>query len=364
MWSNLVYRISVIKTIIPFALGIKRFIAYSTLAGIAIAITKFIQPHFYKIFIDDIVLGGQSEKMVWVVCGYLGVFCINAGMSYVKNYAKYSIVNNLLLRIKTQLLSTFFSAPLQEYQKTNVGDMKIRLEDDTKQIQEFADKQSVNYAISILTVFLCSILLLVINWKLALFSFVTIPLTVWVDYLLGKREGVLQEENRNNNKDLHNWLQESLDGWREIRALCLEKLQERQYLKHLNRFAMYYSKWINYWTARVLVIPKIRDDFFMEFSLYFLGGLLIIRGEFTIGELLVFASYYKILSSSTRTIASAEGDLVSNKPYSDRLMEVLLKLTADDPKKVYAFTNGDIVFNNVVLGVIVALDEINGLPFI
>ena len=61
---------------------------------------------------------------------------------------------------------------------------------------------------------------------------------------------------------------------------------------HFTNGILKYSKWINYWTSRALVIPKIKDDFFMRFGLYFLGGLLIIRGDIHIGDLLVFASYY------------------------------------------------------------------------
>lgn len=39
---------------------------------------------------------------------------------------------------------------------------------------------------------------------------------------------------------------------------------------------IYNAKWINCWTARRLVIPKLKDEFFMQFCLYFLGGILII----------------------------------------------------------------------------------------
>lgn len=63
---------------------------------------------------------------------------------------------------------------------------------------------------------------------------------------------------------------------------------------------IYNAKWINCWTARRLVIPKLKDEFFMQFCLYFLGGILIILQKLDIGQLLVFAMYYSMFSDAVK----------------------------------------------------------------
>jgi ABC-type bacteriocin/lantibiotic exporter with double-glycine peptidase domain len=108
-----------------------------------------------------------------------------------------------------------------------------------------------------------------------------------------------------------------------VKALNLTLRQKRQYTRFLHNHALYYAKWINFWTARRLVIPKIKDEFFMRFGLYFIGGFLIMRGQLKISDLLIFAMYYETLSGAIKSVSSADADLQSNMPYTDRLMEEL-----------------------------------------
>ena len=86
---------------------------------------------------------------------------------------------------------------------------------------------------------------------------------------------------------------------------------------------IYNAKWINCWTARRLVIPKLTDDFFMQFCLYFLGGILIILQKLDIGQLLVFAMYYSMFSDAVKNISGADAELEAQKVYTDRLLESL-----------------------------------------
>jgi ATP-binding cassette subfamily B protein/subfamily B ATP-binding cassette protein MsbA len=75
----------------------------------------------------------------------------------------------------------------------------------------------------------------------------------------------------------------------------------------------------------VLVIPKIKNEFIMQFSLYFIGGLLIIAGHFEIGSLLVFVQYYNILSDAVAAVSSTDADLLSLRVRSDRMLAELNK---------------------------------------
>ena len=94
-------------------------------------------------------------------------------------------------------------------------------------------------------------------------------------------------------------------------------------MRYAHNFAEFFGRWINYWVARILVIPKIKDEFLMKFALYFFGGLLIMRGEMTIGTLLVFAMYYHLQSGSIRTVSATDAELQSNRPFYDRVIQEL-----------------------------------------
>lgn len=323
MLKRIRYRFNVLKKLVPFTKGVKRFFILNFAFSIISMILGFINPLFYSIFVDDVILGGQFGKMLIVASGYLGIFLANALIDYLKKISCFKLVNTTLYRTKIKILRGFLDLPISEYEITSIGDMKMRLDDDTAQISSFADSQTIDYIISYVTLLGSFSLLFIIDWRLALFSILAIPLTFWMDHILSKKEKILNNSNRENDQKMSTWLHASVQGWREIKALNLEKAQERQFVRYLHNFALYFGKWINYWAARVLVIPKIKDVFFMQFGLYFIGGLLIIEGSLKISNLLVFAMYYEMLSNAVNTVSSTDAQLQSNMPFTDRMMAEL-----------------------------------------
>lgn len=108
-----------------------------------------------------------------------------------------------------------------------------------------------------------------------------------------------------------------------------------------------FAKWINFWTARYLIIPKIKNEFFMQFGLYFIGGLLIIFRKLNISDLLVFSVYYSMLSNAVKTVSAADADLQSKMPYTDRLMESLTSLVEKEKKGIIPDDSNVIVLEDV-----------------
>lgn len=169
----------------------------------------------------------------------------------------------------------------------------------------------------------CIVILFAMEWRLALFSIFCIPLTSGVDSFLSKREKALNNEQRENDKEMNTWLFSSLQSWKEVKALNLQNRQKFIFVSYIKKYALYYAKWINYWTLRALVIPKIRNEFLMRFGLYFLGGLLVMNRQMSIGSLLVFATYFEMLTKAILVVSSTDADLQGKKPYLDRLLQKL-----------------------------------------
>ncbi|GHV12996.1 ABC transporter ATP-binding protein [Clostridia bacterium] len=323
MLNKIRYRIKTLKSILPFAKGVRRFFTLNAILSIVSMLLGFVNPQFYKVFIEKVIIGGEFSNIWLVIGGYLGVFLVGVGLGYLKNYSSYTLGNTTLYRVKRRIWQNLFALPFPQYEKMSIGDMKMRLDDDTTQIGVFLGGQSIDYCMNYATLIISAVWLFAIDWRLAAFSIIAIPLTFWLDHIISKRENILNNVNRENDQKMSSWLHTSIQGWREVKALTLELSQKRQFIGFLHNYALYFAKWINFWTARALVIPKIKDEFFMRFGLYFLGGFLIISGSLKISDLLIFAMYYEMLTGAVRTVSGADADLQSNMPYTDRLLEQL-----------------------------------------
>jgi ABC-type multidrug transport system fused ATPase/permease subunit len=274
-------------------------------------------------FINDVILGKKFSMMLPVVAGYCGVFLITGAIKYLRFYSDNRLINNVTFRSKLRIWKNYFAMDFEEYNHASSGDMKMRLEDDSLQIKSFADLQTINYAIAWVTAVATAVLLFRISWQIALFALIIVPLTFYLDHVVSGYEKRINEKSRQNSEGMMSWLHASLQGWREIRALAIERSQERQFIGYMHNFAIYNGKWINFWVLRVMIIPKLKEQFFMQFGLYFLGGFLIIGGRLTIGNLLVSAAYFGMMFNAVNTISGADAELQANMPLINRLLETL-----------------------------------------
>ena len=350
MWSKQRYRLTLLKALSPYARGVRRFMLLNLLISLFLMVLGFIEPLFYKIFINDVILGRQTILMLFVAGGYLSVFALNLLCAFARNYCVNRIVNRVTFRVRMKMLKGFFSQDFRSYDTQSVGDMKMRLDDDTSCISVFAAAQTVDYLIALITIPVALGLMFAIEWRFALFSCFSVPFTLLLDHVVARHEAVILNEQRENDQRMSTWLHMSIQGWREIKALNLQKHEERQFASYIHKYAVFFGTWINYWVLRVLVIPKLKNEFFMQFSLYFFGGLLIIAGHLEIGALLVFAQYYNILSDALTNVSSADADLLSLRIKSDRMLTELGKKTgsrskAPLPEEITSIEFADVSFS-------------------
>jgi len=321
MFKKLRYRLKILNKINQFAFGVRKYyiiISFISLISLGISI---IIPFFYRIFVDQVIINKDIVAFIYVATGYLGCFIVNTFLAFLRNYSNNRLLNRVNFRIKHKLLSNYLTFPFEAYDKRSTADLKMRIEDDLLKLSDFGGKQTVDYLKSLIIAVVSGILIFFIEWRLALFSITVIPLTFYIDHKISLKEKELIEINRGNDQRWNSWLHTSIQGWKEVKALNLQKRQMRNFVRYAHNFAEFFGRWINFWVFRVLIIPKIKDEFLMKFALYFFGGLLIMREEITVGALLVFAMYYDLLSESIRVVSSTDAELQSNMPFYDRVVQ-------------------------------------------
>lgn len=320
MFKKLRYRLVILKKLNQFAFGVRKYFVFLIIIGVLSLAISLIIPSFYRIFIDKVIIGRDIRVFPYVVAGYLSFFVLNTFLSFLQNYSNNRLLNRIMFRVKHKLLCNYFKFSFEEYEKRSTGDLKMRIDEDVLKLCDFGGSQTVEYVKALITSAVSAMLIFSIEWRLALFSIIVIPLTFYIDHKISFKEKELQNINRGNDQRWNSWLHASIQGWKEVKALNLQKHQLKIFVRYAHNFAEYFARWISYWVLRVLIIPKIKDEFLMKFSLYFFGGILIMRGGITIGALLVFAIYYDLLSENIRMVSSTNAELQSNMPFYDRVI--------------------------------------------
>ena len=348
MWNNWKYRLTLLLRFRPLMLGVKKFFVLNVVVCIMVMLLSFVTPRFYQMFIDQVILNRQFSSIYGVVIGYLGVFILTSFLEYFKKYLNNRVENRVNFRVKRSIWKKLFGMDFEDYETYHIGDMKMRLEDDTEKIRTFFDIQVIDYLISFLTFLMAAIFLFLIDWRLALFSLIFIPLTFGLDHMISKREKVLNEKNRINDQNWTSWLHATIQGWREVKTMNLEKDQMRTLVGFVHKYTLHNAKWLILWVVRVLLIPRLKNEFLMQFGLYFFGGILIMSGRLSISALLIFAIYFKMLDDALQKVSTADAELQSAMPFFDRILQALHSEKSEQASKgLIPGTANTISFQNV-----------------
>lgn len=335
MFKKMKYRIDVLKRIKPMAVGVKKLFLLNFLAAVASLFLVLLLPAFYSLFIEKVILGKKIDFLVPVVIGYIVIQLVNTGIAFLRYYCGYQINNIVTVRMKEKVLNNILRLPFAEYEKINVGEQKMVIDDAILRMRDFTNTQTVDYVINYCKMVILLILLFVLEWHLALILVVAMPVTFWLNHVIGVKSKKNNDENWENDQSWSGWIYAALSGWREIRALNLEEACEKTFVSYAKRYSELFSVFIEFWVARFLIIPKIKDEFLLQFLLYFLGGLLIFNGNITIGALLVFAQYYSRLAETIQTVVTIDTDLQFGTTFYDKALAAIEEtvISEEDTKK-------------------------------
>ena len=333
MLKKIKYRIYVLKKIQPLAVGVRRVFVLNLAAAIVGFVLMLILPQVYSLFIEKVILGKKIHFLLAVILGYILIQLANTGVAFLRKHCQYRIDNQVTVKMREKMLHNMLHRPFVEYDKINVGEQKMTMDDAVVRMQDFTNIQTVEYLINVCKMVVLFILLFVLEWHLTLILVAAIPLTFWLNHLIGKVFKKNGEDSWENDQAFGAWIYSSLNGWREIRALNLEESCQKTFVFYAKRYMELFSVWIEFWVLRFLIIPRIKDDFLMQFLLYFLGGLLIFRGNITVGALLVFAQYYTQLVGCVQDVVTADTDLQVNTVFYDRALAALEETVEENKDK-------------------------------
>lgn len=313
-------RIYIFKQLLPVMFKSKKYYSILGLCAVIGTALSYVNPEFYKIFINNIIIGKDIGLIPVVLGGYLLVYIFNTGLGYIQFVVRNKFSNVSLYLLKCKILNSILYRPIHA-DKLNASELKMRVEDDVGYLNLFIEDQTIDYVLSVIRIILSVVLLYLINVYLATYAIIIIPITILFENIVGKKKGKYNNIIRDNQQKTNNWLQKTIYGWRTVKSLNLQKIKKQEYQKYLDVYCENNRKWMNLWVLSNRIFPRLKDEFLMKILLYFFGGLLIAYQRLSIGSLLVFITYYEMLRANINCFASKDSQLLESLPYLNRLLE-------------------------------------------
>lgn len=337
-----------------------------SLCGIGLNLLK---PWPFKIIVDYIIprfrVGTQlriaDSEPSWMhsptisvlyLCLALVILQLLWGITnWITNYLFVKVGLQALLKLRTDLYAYLQSLSLRYHDARRSADSSFRVAYDSQAIQTIYNKGFTNIFGSTITLIGTFVIMVRLDWQLALLSLAVVPLVVGAIYFFAhriRRESTFIQEQESA---VLVQAQEGLSSIRMVHAFGREEFEVLQFHQRAQQSLQANLRLTLTNVNSALVISTLMV--IGTAAMYYVGTLHVLAGTLTLGSLLVFSAYllmlYQPLESLTYTAWAMEGATAGAR----RCFEVLDRQddVVDSPDAIaISETKGAIEFRGVSFG--------------
>ncbi|MFD0672914.1 ABC transporter ATP-binding protein [Cohnella sp. GCM10027633] len=272
-------------------------------------------------FVDDLLPDGNWQIIVWASIGLLALYILNTVLSYIVNYWGHMLGINIETDMRKKLFEHVQKLSFRFFDNTKTGHLISRLTNDMMQIGEMAHHGPEDFFIAIMTLFGSFTLMMFINWKLAVLTFLVVPAIIWlVVYFNGKMTKAV-EQLFSDIGDFNARIEDNVGGIRVVQAFTNEAHEKAQFQANNSRFRL--TKLLSY---KLIAKNGSISYMMMRFVTLFVmvcGTWFVIHGQLSYGEfigfLLLTQVFFRPIEKINAIIESYPQGIAGFKRYTELL---------------------------------------------
>ncbi|UMZ74310.1 ABC transporter ATP-binding protein [Natranaerofaba carboxydovora] len=273
------------------------FVGAFLFLGLSVVLS-LVPPWLIQYGVDNIIAEGNRNLLVIFALIMIAVSLIKGIVDFLQRYLAELASQRVIHRLRSDLYSQLNRLSFFFYDEKKTGDIMSRLTSDTETLRRFFSFVSINIVANIATIFGVLIILFIWDYRLAMMYILMLPLMFHAMKKYANKVSPVYKQSRKRLASLTDNVQETFSKIETVKLLGGESYEEELFDKENNGYReanINASKISAFWMPYVHFLLGLATSLVI-----FIGGLLAIRGEVTIGILLGFTSYLAILTRPIR----------------------------------------------------------------
>ncbi|MGX7059586.1 ABC transporter ATP-binding protein [Vagococcus humatus] len=279
----------------------KKFWKYGVIAIILVIInaaTIAINPLLTGKIVDEVIEGGKENLLVPLLLIMIGVTFFRTAVRYCYQLLFERIGQNTLFDLRMDLYQKLQELDFDFFNHTRVGDIMARMTGDTDAIRHFVSWVTYNILEAILWFVIAIIAMGTINMKLMLSLVAVTPIIFILTKKMANESQAAFFEIRESFSRLNSMVEENIGGNRVVKAFAREAYEIEKFNQHNDDFkernmgaadiSKKYLPWLDGLAGSLTLITLL------------VGGLFVMYGEMTLGELVTFNGFLWMLNMPMR----------------------------------------------------------------
>ncbi len=263
-----------------------------------LAALAIINPVVSGKVVDDVISGGQYDKLPMLVGILLAVTAIRSVLRFFVPYNFEICSQGVLYKMRDAVYRKLLMEDFAFYNRNRTGDLMSRQTGDMDAIRHFVANIISSIYENILYFGFALTMVFTINTKLALVMLCILPFTVFFTVAQFKRVKPAFHRIRTCFSSLNAFVQENISGNRVVKAFAKEEFEHEKFNAENDAYREAELGASAIWSKYVPVFEFFSNILTVVLILY--GGLMVIRGEITVGSLVTVNGYLWMLNMPLR----------------------------------------------------------------
>ena len=317
------------------------FLAYGALAGSALlslviprlfgnvvnVVVEALEKDFY-IFagsvieaVDGTSVLEQIQPLLFFAGLILAATLVKGVFTFSQVFVGEYLSQRVCFDLRNRIFNQYQRLSFAYHDRSQTGQLMSRATSDVEQIRFFVSQGLINGALMLLTFVAVLVVLLLINWKLALLSLATMPVLFLIAVLFARQLRPMFSRVQQETAQLSTVLQEDLSGMRVVRAFAQEEQETAKFLYSSDRLAVATSKTMELFAMRNPLLQFIAG--IGTTAVIWYGGLQVIDSTISLGTMVEFSAYLMMLQRPIRMLGMTINTYARAVAAGERIFEIL-----------------------------------------
>ena len=283
-------------------------------------ILLLVNPALSQRLIDDVIVAQNPDPLLGILGVMLAVKLGREGLRYMMVVFMEKDSQNVIFNLRNRLFEKLQYNDMRFFDGHRAGDLMTRMSADLDWCRHFLSFIDYRIIDSICTFLFAGIYLFIVNAKLTLLLLAITPVLLVITRVFSKHVRPRFAAMRERLADMNTVAQENIAGNHVVKAFAREAYENERFEEKNRAFMDSHLRINKLWLTFFPMIELLANA--MMLVTVFVGGVFIIRGEMTPGEMAIFTGLSWALSNPMRDLGNLLNDMQRFSTSAAKVMEL------------------------------------------
>ena len=315
------YDVPLMRRLLRYLRPYVTHVALTLLLLLLASATAIIGPWITQIVIDEAIPTRDTKLLGLLIAVYVGTVALGSGLQYAQAILTTWLGQSVIYDIRSEIFEKFQRLDLKFYDKNPVGRLMTRITNDVETLNTLFSSGVVTVFGDLFALAFIVGAMLKMNWRLALVSFIVLPLVFIAAFLFRAKIRLAYRDIRLCIARVNAFLHEHVTGIRVVQLFNRERADAERLAELNDDHLQAHLRSITYYA---IFFPVIQ--FFTALTLALIlwyGGMRMLEGAVSVGVITAFLLYARRFFRPIQDLSEKYNLLQAAMASSERVFRLL-----------------------------------------